>query len=127
VRNDNTPSGSYVALLTATPGGFNAMQTLTISVRARTTGFVDDTTTLYAQVFAADGTTPLTGEVPVATNPGPSGWTTISGVAFTGVVGGSQATWDGAQVRLRWAYQAVGAAEVTQLRVTAVQLDGTFS
>ncbi len=126
VRNNNKASGSYSCLLTETPVGFASMLTLTIDVRARTTGLVDDQTTLYARVFAADGTTPLTGEVAVAVNPGPSGFTTISGITFTGLVAGDKATWDGAQLRLRWAYGQVGTADSTQIRVTAVEVDGTF-
>ncbi len=126
VRNNNKASGNYLCLLTDTPAAFASMLTLTIDVRARTTGAVDDQTTLYAQIFAADGTTPLTGEVAVAVNPGPSGWTTISGITFTGIVAGDKATWDGARLRLRWAYGQVGTADSTQIRVTAVEVDGTF-
>ena len=97
------------------------MATLRVDVRARTTGAVNSQTTLFAQVFQADGVTPLTSEVSVATNPGPGGFVTISGVSLTGLVGGSQAIWDGAQLRLRWAYTAVGAQDTTQIRVSAVK------
>ena len=126
VRNNTSKSGSYLIQLTSTPESFSQMKTLTIDVRARTTGAVDDQTTLFAQVFQADGVTPLTGEIAVATNPGASSFTTISGVSFTGLTGGSKAIWDGAQLRLRWAYMPVGTQETTQLRVTAVEVDGTF-
>ena len=64
--------------------------------------------------------------VTVATNPGLTAFTTISGVSFTGLVGGTKALWDGAQVRLRWAYTAVGTQDTTQIRLTAVEVDGTF-
>ena len=126
VKNNNKTSGSYFAQLTDTPGAFALMQSLTIDVRARTTGAVDDQTTLFAQVFQANGVTPLTNEVSVATNPGPGGFVTISGVTLTGLTGGSKAIWDGAQLRLRWAYTAVGTQDTTQIRVSAVELDGTF-
>ena len=126
VKNNNKTSGSYFAQLTDTPAAFALMQSLTIDVRARTTGAVDDQTTLFAQVFQANGVTPLTNEVSVATNPGPGGFVTISGVTLTGLTGGSKAIWDGAQLRLRWAYTAVGTQDTTQIRVSAVELDGTF-
>ena len=126
VRNNSSKSGSYLIHLTNTPASFFQMQTLTIDVRARTTGATNDQTTLFAQIFQADGVTPLTEEIAVATNPGPSSFTTISGVSFTGLAGGSKAIWDGAQLRLRWAYTPVGTQETTQLRVTAVEVDGTF-
>ncbi len=93
VRNNNKTSGSYFAQLTDTPAAFALMQSLTIDVRARTTGAVDDQTTLFAQVFQANGVTPLTNEVSVATNPGPGGFVTISGVTLTGLTGGSKAIW----------------------------------
>ena len=98
VRNNTSKSGSYLIHLTDTPTGFSQMKTLTIDVRARTTGAVDDQTTLLAQIFQADGVTPLTGEIAVATNPGASSFKTISGVSFTGLTGGSKAIWDGAQL-----------------------------
>ncbi|MFN8187683.1 MAG: Ig-like domain-containing protein [Gaiellales bacterium] len=124
VRNNNRASGSYFARLTDVPAGFAGMAALTVDVRARTTGRVDDLTTLYAQVFAADEATPLTAEVAVITNPGTSGFVTVSGVVLTGVVAGSEADWDGATLRLRWQHAAVGSADTTQLRLTAVELHG---
>lgn len=126
VCNNNKTSGSYFVQLTATPAGFGQMQTLAIGIRARTTGLVDDETTMYAQLFQADGATPLSDEVVVAVNPGPSGFTTVADIALTGLVGGSKAIWDGAQVRLRWAYTAVGAQDSTQLRLSTVELAGTY-
>lgn len=124
VRNDNKKSGSYFALLTDVPAGFAGMSSLGVDVRARTTGRVDDTTTLYAQVFKADQVTPLSGEVVVAVNPGTSGWITVSGVAFSGLVTGSKADWDSARLRLRWQHSPVGTADTTQVRVSAVELHG---
>ena len=126
VKNNNKTSGSYFAQLADTPASFGSMLALSIDIRARTTGIVDDQTTLYAQVFQADGVTPLTNEASIATNPGPGGFTTIAGIPFTGLVAGTKALWDGAQVRLRWAYTAVGTQDTTQIRLTAVEVDGTF-
>ncbi len=127
IRNDNKRSGSYFALLADLPANFLAMTGLSIDIRARTTGRVDDSTTLYARVYAADEVTPLTDEVAVAVNPGTSGWTTVSGISVSSVAPGSKATWDGARLRLRWAYGQVGTADTTQLRLTAVEVDATYT
>ena len=48
----------------------------------------------------------------------PSSFVTISGVAFTGVVAADKATWDGAQLKLRWAYTVVGSSDTAQLKLT---------
>ena len=71
--------------------------------------------------------TPLTDEVAVAVNPGTSGWTTVSGISLSSVALGSKATWDGARLRLRWSYGQVGTADTTQLRLTAVEVDATYT
>jgi hypothetical protein len=52
---------------------------------------------------------------------------TVANVAFGGVVGGDKAQWDGAQVRLRWGYTAVGTADSTQVRLSAVALSADFT
>ncbi|HEX5689605.1 MAG TPA: PKD domain-containing protein, partial [Roseiflexaceae bacterium] len=127
LRNDNKTSGAYRAQLSDLPSNFAAMSGLRIGIRARTTGWVDDTTVLYAQVLAADGVTPLTNEVVVATNPGTSNWATVANVAFSGVVAGNKATWDGAQLRLRWAYTSVGTADNTQVRLTTAEIAADFT
>jgi PKD repeat protein len=127
VRNVNKSSGSYVAQLSDLPSNFATMSGLRIGIRGRTVGWVDDTTVLYAQVVGADGVTALTTEVVVATNPGTSAWATVGEVAFSGVVAGDKARWDGARLRLRWGYSAVGTADTTQLRLSAVALSADFS
>ena len=98
IRNNSGASASYVGQLTDTPGSFTSMSALTIDVRARTTNRIDDNVTLFVQIFRSDGVTPLTNEIAVATNPGLTAFTTISGVPLTGVVPADKATWDGAQV-----------------------------
>ena len=50
-----------------------------------------------------------------------------SNVALTGLTSGSKATWDGARLRLRWAYTQVGSADSTQLRLTVAELHGTYN
>jgi uncharacterized repeat protein (TIGR02059 family) len=126
LQNQRRVAGRYFALLTDMPADFTALSTLTISVRARTNGVSNDQTSLYAQLFGADETTALSSEALVATNPGASSWTTVSNVAFSGLTPGSKAVWDGARLRLRWAYTQVGSADSTQLRVTVAELHGTY-
>jgi PKD repeat protein len=126
IRNNSNTSGSYLAQLGDMPANFSDMLTLSIDIQVRTTSRVDDNTTLYAQVVKANGTA-LTNEIAVASNPGLTAWTTISGVAFTGVAPATKADWDGAQLKLRWAYTATGTADGTQVRLSTVELDGTFN
>ena len=126
LQNAQHTPGRYVALLTDLPADFSAMSTLTISIRARTVGLSDDQTTLYAQLVGADETTPLSAEVAVATNLGSSAWATVANVALGGLTPGSKAIWDGARLRLRWGYVQVGSADSSQLRLTAVELHGTY-
>jgi uncharacterized repeat protein (TIGR02059 family) len=127
LQNQQKFAGRYFALLTDMPGDFTSIASLSISIRARTVGLTDDQTTLFAQVVGSDETTALSSEILVGTNPGPSGWTTISNVAFSGLTPGSKATWDGARLRLRWAYAQVGTADSTQLRLTVAELHGTYN
>ena len=109
------------------PAGFDTMTSLSIDVRARTHGRVDDLTTIYAQVFAADETTPLTNEVAVAANPGVTAWTTVTGISFAGVVPGTKSQWDGARLRIRFAHAAVGSADSTQVRITSIGVGGSYA
>ena len=127
LQNQRRVAGRSFVLLTDMPADFTAMSTLTISVRARTNGVSNDQTSLYAQIFGADEATALSSEALVATNPGTSSWTTISNIAFSGLTPGSKAAWDGARLRLRWAYTQVGSADSTQLRVTVAELHGTYN
>jgi PKD repeat protein len=127
IRNNNSTSGNYFALLSDLPANFASMSALSIDIRARTVNRVDDDTIIYAQLYKADGVTALSDEVAVASNPGPTGWVTVANVALSGVAPGTKADWDGAQLRLRWAYTAVGTVDSTQVRVTAVQLGATYN
>ena len=128
IRNNSGTSGNYVGQLTDTPGSFTSMSALTIDVRARTTNWTDDSVTLFAQVFRSDGITPLTNEVSATTGAGTkAGWTTVSGVTLTGLVTADKAAWDGALLKLRWAYTAVGTSDGAQMKVTAAQLNATSS
>ncbi|HEV7809433.1 MAG TPA: SwmB domain-containing protein, partial [Candidatus Limnocylindrales bacterium] len=126
LQNQTAVSGRAFFLLTDMPSTFTSMASVSISIRARTVGVTDDQTTLFAQLVGADETTPLSGEVLVATNPGPGGWVTAAAVTFPSVAAGTKAGWDGARLRLRWAYTQIGSADSTQLRLTVAELHGTY-
>ena len=126
IRNYPGLSASYFAQLTDTQTGFTGMSSLKVDIRARTTSRVDDSAALYAQVFKADQSTPLSAEVLIGTNPGLTGWATITGVSFTGLVSGTKSDWDGAKLRLRWAIAVVGSSDsAMQLQVSTAELHGT--
>jgi uncharacterized repeat protein (TIGR02059 family) len=127
LQNQQRVAGRYHALLQPMPADFTAMSTLSITIRARTVGVTDDRTSLFAQLVMADELTPLSAEVLVGTNPGSAAWATSGTIPFGGLVGGSKATWDGARLRLRWAYEAVGAGDATQLRLSALEMRGTYA
>jgi len=132
VHNNATAAGgqdgSLVLNLTDMPSNFASMSSLKIDVRARMIARVDDSTTLYAQILKADGT-PLSNEVPVATNPGPTNWATISNITFTGLVAATKSDWDGATLKLRWDWVQAGAGpdNGNRLRVTATELHATYA
>ena len=118
--------GHVFLQLTDMPSNFTAMSSMTIDVRVRTQNRVDDNAALLAQLFKADEVTPLSSEVQVALNPGLANWVTVSGVAFTGLVPGTKADWDGARVKLRWLPTAVGTPDSqNRLRVSAAELHAT--
>ena len=89
----------------------------------------DDTTVLNAQIFKADGTTPLSGEATVATNPGPSAFATVAGVTLPAIVGGTKTDWDGALLKLSWDWTQGGATpdNGNRLRLTATELHAAYS
>ena len=118
--------GHVFLQLTDMPSNFTAMSSMTIDVRVRTQNRVDDDAALLAQLFKADEVTPLSSEVQVALNPGLANWVTVSGIAFTGLVPGTKADWDGARVKLRWLPTAVGTPDSqNRLRVSAAELHAT--
>ena len=129
IRNDSGLTGRFFAQLTDTPANFVSITSLTLDARVQTVGRVDDAITLYAQLVKSNGTTTLSNEVPVGTaNPGTGGWITISNVALTGLVAGTKADWDGAQLKLRWANVPGGrGADAIQLQLTAIELHAVYS
>ncbi len=133
VQNDATiaggADGNLVVQLTDTPSNFTAMTAVTIDIRARLISRIDDTTVLKAQIFKADGTTPLSGEATVATNPGLSAFATVAGVTLPAIVGGTKTDWDGALLKLSWDWTQGGATpdNGNRLRLTATELHAAYS
>lgn len=122
-------AGSVFVNLDDMPADFGGFNSVSISCVVRLFGTqVDDTTALYAQVFAADEVTPLTGEVFVtdhSTGPTYTIDATNLDLSSAGLNEG-KATWDGAKLRLRWEYIKSGKSDGIDLRVTQSYLDGDY-
>ncbi len=96
---------------TAFTGNINKVE---VKVATRGTGFAADTARLYAQVFASDEATPLTGEVLVISLSGNT--TTTTTVLFPQHDASATATaWNGARLRLRWEYEIAVNREAIRL------------
>ena len=99
----NGPNSNGFVSLGLTNPTFTNIHSIVLSYAVSGAAFSNDTVKLYAQVFKADETTPLTGEVLVRTQ-------TANGNA-TGTVAlphddaATQAEWANARLRLRWEYQ----------------------
>lgn len=123
-------AGSVFLNFTDMPADFGTMETLSVSCVVRLEGTrTDDTTGLYAQVFAADETTALTDEVFVTDHTTGNTYTidsTAMVLTATGAAGEGKATWDGARLRLRWVFVKTGKSDAIALRVTQAYLDGTY-
>lgn len=122
-------AGSIFVNLDDTPADFGTMDTLIVSCVVRLNGTrADDTTALYAQVFAADEVTALTTEVFVTDHLTGNTYTVDStslGLSSAGL-NGDKATWDGAKLRLRWVYTKTAKSDGIALWVTQTYLDGTY-
>lgn len=120
-------SGSAFFLLTDMPADFSAMVDLTAAVAVRVAGTVsNDTLALFAQVFRADETTALTGEVQLADQAVGVSYVARS-AALTSVTAGDKTIWDGARLRLRWAYVKSGPTDSYTIRVSAAELTGNYA
>lgn len=123
-------AGSVFVNLDDTPTDFSSMDSLTVSCVVRLNGTqTDDTTALYAQIFAADEATALTDEVFVTDHLTGSAYTVDSTALVLNATGAGadKATWDGARLRLRWAYTKSKASDGIALRVTQTYLDGAYT
>ena len=105
IANKPNMSGA-VFLSLSNPAAFTSIFRVDIKATLRSTGLVNDTASIYGQVFASDMATPLTGEVLLATRTGNSTATvTVTAPhAGYGAGGALQADWNGARLRLRWEY-----------------------
>lgn len=123
-------AGNVFVNLDDTPADFETMDSLTVSCVVRLEGTVtDDTTALYAQVFAADETTALTDEVFVTDQATGNTYTTDSTALVLSAAGttATKADWDGARLRLRWEYVKTRASDAIALHVTQSYLDGAYT
>lgn len=120
-------AGSVFVNIDDMPAVFESMDTLTVSCIVRLSGTLDnDTTQLYAQMFAADESTPLTDELLVTDQTTGSTYT-LDSTAMTTVSPGDKTTWNGAKLRLRWTYSKSQGSDGIALRVTQAYLDGTYT
>lgn len=121
------PGALFVAL-DPMPADFQSLTALSVAAVVRLNGnAADDSTSLYAQVFAADGTTALTEEVTVATQTVGAAYTTRTAAFATRNSATSKAVWDGAQLRLRWTFAKSKGSDGIALRVTQASLTGTYT
>ena len=109
----NGPNSNGFVYVGLTNPTFSNIHSIVLSYAVRGELFVNDTARLYGQVFKADETTPLTGEVLVSTQ-------TANGNA-TGTVtlphddAATQTDWANARLRLRWEYQINANEEAIRL------------
>ncbi len=119
-------------LLQDMPSDFSSMVSLTINVRARASGRVDDIYFLLARVVKADGTALATGSTisrmsvfghPMSTSD------TTANITFTTVdTAATKADWDGAIIQLYQGYAATGGADAfAAIVVEFVNFTGTYA
>ncbi len=87
--------------LTDTPSDFTSASFATFFVRFKSNSWVNDSRSLWVQLFASDGTTPLTNQMAVFSSiTAVSQADQESSIGATGVVAGDKATWDGAVLQI---------------------------
>lgn len=101
--NNTDDAGEAWFDLTDLPGDFGTMDSIEVVVRWRGQNFGTGTVELYARIYEADETTPLTDEELVATATADTSFANTSPVTFSTVEPADKTTWDGARLRLRWA------------------------
>ena len=126
VKNVGNITNAYVFFnLTDMPSDFGSMSALQIDFYLNApANWVNDSAVLYAQVFQSDETTTLTSEEQLATHTTSAGYYSVT---FTTVTGGDKTTWDGALLRLRLVYDKTSKPDYGEIRVAAVELDGTYN
>lgn len=116
----------------AMPSDFGSMSTLTVDTYTEVVGRVDDNITLRVSVMAADETTRLAGDTSgtqgeaVSGADNPSGYHQTTLTLTSAGLAASKADWDGARLRLNWIYSQSMSKDAYDLRVHAVELNGTY-
>ncbi len=123
--NNDGAAGSVFLNLTDMPADFSSMATLDIDFYLNAPAFFsDDTAILTGQVFQSDETTTLTSQEQLAIQTTTAGFYSVS---FTTVTGSDKTTWDGAVLKLDWAYTQNKGPDGGEIYVAAAELDGTYN
>lgn len=126
-------AGSTSFLLEDTPGDFDNMDTVSITVRCRTGNRVDDFLTLLSKIVAVDGTLLASGasagNMQLLSFNGSSTMTTLSPISFPTInTTATKAQWDGAILQLRQGYAVTGGTDAfTSYVVDGVEINGTYT
>jgi len=75
-------------------------------------------------MYQSDESTTLSDEMQLATEATAAGLITVS---FTNVSAGSKTIWDGARIHFRWTYTKNKGPDNAQLKITATELNGTYT
>ena len=123
-NSQNESAASAFFEVTDMPADFDTMNTLEIKIDFEAVGFADDTAVLYAQMYQSDESTTLSDEMQLATQATATGLITVS---FTNVTAGSKTIWNGARIHFRWTYTKNKGPDNAQLKITATELNGTYT
>ncbi len=123
-NSQNEIAASAFFEVTNTPADFDTMSTLEIKIDFGAIGFANDTAVLYAQMYQSDESTTLSDEMQLATQATAAGLITVS---FTNVTAGSKTIWNGAHIHFRWTYTKTKGPDNAQLKITATELNGTYT
>ncbi|OHB20187.1 MAG: hypothetical protein A3J67_04540 [Parcubacteria group bacterium RIFCSPHIGHO2_02_FULL_48_10b] len=108
------------------PADFVSMEMLAPKLRVSLQSpRTDDNSSLYIQVYDGLENAPLTEEKLVTSNS--VLFPATVNVVFSTVSAGNKATWDGAELRLRWIYQQNRSPELAYINLDAVELSGTYA
>lgn len=132
IVNNNTKgggsstSGELFVSLGNMPADFGQLDALQVDADiAIPTAFTTSTMSWFAQVFQSNESTTLTDEVTLATEATSDGLVSVS---FNTINSPTDKTaWDGARLRLRWDYNQSGGDHDKKIRITAIELDGTYT
>ena len=116
IANAGNLSGAVFLSLT-NPAAFTSIFRVDIRASLKSVNLSNDTIRIYGQVFASDETTPLTGEVLLATRTANTTATATVTAPHEGYGAGGavQTDWNGARLRLRWEYEINANEEAIRL------------